>query len=112
MGRWKYTCDLCHDFHCTYSSYNELSTNHETGWRTRPQETKANPTIRIPINSINWGLPKSERLKLCAMPIGDKSQGVKAKRDGAEYLTRQRNSHSSLRRITTVTWRRRVVNMY
>ena len=36
-------------------------TTHETCWRTSGKETKAYPTIRIPTNYANWGLPKQER---------------------------------------------------
>ena len=34
---------------------------HKTCWRTSGKEAKAYPTIRIPTNHANWGLPKQER---------------------------------------------------
>ena len=36
-------------------------TTHETCWRASGKEAKAYPTIRIPTNHANWGLPKQER---------------------------------------------------
>ena len=36
---------------------------HKTCWRTSGKEAKAYPTIRIPTNYANWGLPKQERHK-------------------------------------------------
>ena len=36
---------------------------HRTCWRTSGKETKAYPTIRIPIDYANRGLPKQERQK-------------------------------------------------
>ena len=40
---------------------NGYQSTHKTCWRTSGKEAKAYPTIRIPTNCVNWGLPKQER---------------------------------------------------
>ena len=42
-------------------SANGCQTTHKTCWRASDKEAKAYPTIRIPTNYANWGLPKQER---------------------------------------------------
>jgi len=37
---------------------------HATCWRTSGKETKAYPTIRIPIDIVNWGYPKRKSRKI------------------------------------------------
>lgn len=99
--------------HCVNPLRNEcIDKIHTTRRRTGSKGTKTHPTIYIPINSINRGLPKSERLKrLCVMLHSDKFQGS-AKKDDAEYPTRQRSARSSPRWRRAITWRRGTVNTY
>jgi hypothetical protein len=40
---------------------NGYQSTHKTCWRASGKEAKAYPTIRIPTNHANWGLPKQER---------------------------------------------------
>ena len=40
---------------------NGYQLTHKACWRTSGKEAKAYPTIRIPTNHANWGLPKQER---------------------------------------------------
>lgn len=40
---------------------NGCQTTLKTCWRASGKETKAYPTICIPTNYANWGLPKQER---------------------------------------------------
>lgn len=42
-------------------SMNGCQTTLKTCWRASGKETKAYPTICIPTNYANWGLPKQER---------------------------------------------------
>ena len=39
---------------------NGYQSTHKTRWRASGKEAKAYPTIRIPTNHVNWGLPKQE----------------------------------------------------
>ena len=81
-------------------------------WRANIQGTKAYPTILIPNNNVNWGLPKVKCLKrlYIMLIMSDKFQG-KPKKDDVEYLLWQRSSRSSQRWLTTTTRRRGTVNM-
>ena len=64
-------------------SANGYQITHKTCRGAGGKETKAYPTIRIPTNHANWGLPKRERRK--------------AMTSAPENPARQRSRHSSQR---------------
>lgn len=59
QGKVPVTLDVgTYVFTCSADGY---LLSYMTCWRTNGKETKAYPTIRIPTNYANWGLPKQER---------------------------------------------------
>jgi len=115
--RGKFACDPRCGECCTNPTCSRcINSTRMTCRRTGDKETKAHPTIHMPINNVNQGLPKSKCPKgLCVML---NTHGVTVtnskvnKEDDAEYSIWQRSSRSSPRWVTPTTWRRGAVDTY